>query len=73
MSDEESRMSMAEQIWIAKTDEQLSEASTRLVTYTAEDELVIRAELKRRGVPDPPPTTGSRAMPGAAGSGHWHT
>jgi hypothetical protein len=48
MSDEEIRMTGAEQIWIAKTDEQLAEASTRLVTYTAEGERVIRAELKRR-------------------------
>jgi hypothetical protein len=68
MSDEESRMTRAEQTWIAKTDEQLAEVSTRLVTYTTEDELVIRAELKRRGLPDPPPARGSRAMPAAAGA-----
>jgi hypothetical protein len=39
-----------------------------LLTYTAEDERVIRAELKRRDLPDPPPTRGSRAMPPAAGA-----
>jgi uncharacterized RDD family membrane protein YckC len=68
MSDEESRMTRAEQIWIAKTDEQLAEASTQLVTYTAEGEGVIRAELKRRGLPDPLPITRSNAIPAAAGT-----
>jgi hypothetical protein len=38
-------MTRAEQIWITKTDEQLSEASTQLVTYTAEGERVIRATV----------------------------
>jgi hypothetical protein len=59
-------MTGADQIWKAKTDEQLAEASTQLMTYTGEGETVIRAELKRRGIPDPPPTRRSSAMPAAA-------
>ena len=43
-------MTGADQIWKAKTDEQLAEASTQLMTYTGEGETVIRAELKRRGL-----------------------
>jgi hypothetical protein len=42
-------------IWGSKTDEQLSEAGAHLANYTVEAEQIIRAELKRRGLSEPPP------------------
>ena len=44
----------AEQIWREKPDEDLVEAGEHLSGYTAEGERIIRAELRRRGLPDPP-------------------
>jgi hypothetical protein len=44
----------AEQIWRDKSDEDLVEAGERLFEFTAEGERIIRAELRRRGLPDPP-------------------
>jgi hypothetical protein len=44
----------AEQIWREKSDEYLVEAGERLFEFTAEGERIIRAELRRRGLPDPP-------------------
>ena len=49
-------MNEAEQIWRSKTKEQLSEAGDHLADYTEEGERIIRAELKRMGLPEPPPT-----------------
>lgn len=43
-----------EQIWREKSDEELIEAGERLFEFTAEGERIIRAELSRRGLPDPP-------------------
>ena len=43
-----------EQIWREKSDEDLVEAGERLFEFTAEGERIIRAELRRRGLPDPP-------------------
>jgi hypothetical protein len=43
-----------EQIWRDKPDEDLVEAGERLFEFTAEGERIIRAELRRRGLPDPP-------------------
>jgi len=43
-----------EQIWHEKSDEDLIEAGTRLSEFTSEGERIIRAELRRRGLPDPP-------------------
>ena len=43
-----------EQIWREKPDEDLVEAGERLSEFTAEGERIIRAELRRRGLPDPP-------------------
>ncbi len=40
-------------LWAKKSDEQLINASERLNTFTEEAEYIIRAELKRRGLPDP--------------------
>jgi hypothetical protein len=44
----------AEQIWREKSDEDLAEAGERLSDFTSEGERIIRAELHRRGLPDPP-------------------
>ncbi len=43
-----------EQIWREKSDEDLVEAGERLSEFTLEGERIIRAELRRRGLPDPP-------------------
>ena len=44
----------AEQIWREKSDEDLIEAGDHLSEFTSEGERIIRAELRRRGLPDPP-------------------
>ena len=44
----------AEEIWREKSDEDLVEAGERLSEFTPEGERIIRAELHRRGLPDPP-------------------
>ena len=44
----------AEQIWREKSDDDLIEAGGRLSEFTSEGERIIRAELRRRGLPDPP-------------------
>ena len=44
----------AEQIWREKSDEDLIEAGERLSEFTSEGERIIRAELRHRGLPDPP-------------------
>jgi hypothetical protein len=44
----------AEQIWREKSDEALIEAGGHLSEFTSEGERIIRAELHRRGLPDPP-------------------
>lgn len=46
-------MSDLEQIWRAKSDEDLVEAAATLSDFTEEGQRVIRAELKRRGMEDP--------------------
>jgi hypothetical protein len=43
-----------EQIWREKSDEDLVEAGERLSEFTSEGERIIRAELRLRGLPDPP-------------------
>jgi hypothetical protein len=43
-----------EQIWREKSDEALVEAGEHLSEFTSEGERIIRAELHRRGLPDPP-------------------
>jgi hypothetical protein len=43
-----------ESIWREKSDEDLVEAAERLFEFTPEGERIIRAELCRRGLPDPP-------------------
>jgi len=43
-----------EQIWREKSDEDLVEAGERLFEFTEEGDRIIRAELRRRGLPDPP-------------------
>ena len=52
-------MSESEEIWRAKSDDELLEASEDLSEYTEEGERIIRAELQRRGLPKPDPPIGS--------------
>src|SRR5450759_3253172 len=56
--DETSRglMSDAEATWRSKTDDQIADAATQLSDYTEEGERIIRGELRRRGMADPPQT-----------------
>src|SRR5262249_25473949 len=51
-------MENAEEIWAAKSDDELLEASRELFEYTADGERIIRAELQRRGLPSPDPPIG---------------
>jgi hypothetical protein len=51
-------MQQAESIWHSKTDEEVCKAAERLDDFTEEGDLVIRAELKRRGLPEPAPPVG---------------
>jgi hypothetical protein len=48
----------AEAIWAAKTDDELLEAAGELSEFTEEGEGIIRAELHRRGLPQPDPPIG---------------
>ena len=54
-------MADAEAIWAAKTDDELLEAAGQLSQYTEEGERIIRAELQRRGLPEPDPPIGQCA------------
>jgi hypothetical protein len=49
----------AEAHWRGKRDEELAEAASQLSDYTEEGERIIRAELRRRGMAEPPPTARS--------------
>ena len=51
-------MADAEAIWAAKTDDELLEAARELPEYTEEGERIVRAELQRRGLPQPDPPIG---------------
>lgn len=44
---------VVEQIWRDKTDDEVAEAAGNLSEYTEEAARVIRAELQRRGLPEP--------------------
>ena len=46
-------MTVVEQIWRDKTDDEVAEAAGSLSEYTEEAARVIRAELQRRGLPEP--------------------
>ena len=46
-------MSDADRIWRAKSDDELLEAAADLSEFTADGERIIRAELRRRGLPEP--------------------
>jgi hypothetical protein len=59
-------MENAEEIWAAKSDDELVEASGELFEYTEEGERIIRAELQRRGLPQPNPPIGTCARCGRA-------
>ena len=52
-------MSDSTEIWRAKSDDELLEARKDLSEYTEEGERIIRAELRRRGLPAPDPPVGS--------------
>lgn len=49
-------MTDAEASWRDQTDDQVAKAATQLGDYTEEGERIIRAELRRRGLTEPPPT-----------------
>jgi Lipocalin-like domain/Putative prokaryotic signal transducing protein len=57
-------MEDAEAIWAAKSDDELLKASRELFEYTEAGERTIRAELKRRGLPEPDPPIGKCARCG---------
>jgi len=46
-------MQDGEQVWRSKTDDEVVEAARVLSDYTEEGERIIRAELRRRGLPEP--------------------
>ena len=52
-------MTDVEQIWREKTDDEVAEAASNLSEYTDEAALTIRAELRRRGLPEPPQRDGA--------------
>ena len=45
-----------EKVWRGKADEEVLTASRRLAEYTEEGQRVIRAEMRRRGLDESPPT-----------------
>lgn len=49
-------MSDAQASWRDQTDDQVARAATQLSDYTEEGERIIRAELRRRGLAEPPQT-----------------
>lgn len=68
-------MSNAEQVWRGKADDEVLAAGRHLAEYTEDGERIIRAELRRRGFAEPPPTT-RRSDPesgGQAGISHRYT
>jgi hypothetical protein len=48
-------MMSLEKVWQRKSDRALERAAKELANYNAVTEQVIRAELQRRGMPNPPP------------------
>jgi hypothetical protein len=50
----EVNMDEAEKLWRAKADDELLAAARRLAEYTEEGSGMIRAELRRRGLDEPP-------------------
>ena len=52
-------MSNGERVWSSKTNYEVLEAAEHLSDYAEEDERLIREELRRRGMADPPPTVRS--------------
>ena len=66
-------MADAEGIWAEKTDDELLEAAGELSEYTKEGERIIRAELQRRGLPQPEPPIGECPRCGRSiDRGHLH-
>src|SRR5438874_12491212 len=57
-------MSDADAIWRGKTDDEIAAAAETLSDYTEEGEQIIRAELRRRGLPEPPKPIGRCAACG---------
>jgi len=51
-------MSEAEEIWRSRSDDQVIAAADALAEYSEEGEQAIRAELRRRGLSEPPPPLG---------------
>jgi ribosomal protein L37E len=66
-------MTDAEGIWATKTDDELLEAAEELSEFTEEGERIIRAELQRRGLPQPDPPIGQCSRCGRSiGRGRLH-
>jgi len=59
-------MADADDIWAAKSDEELLQAASELGEFTEEGERIIRAELRRRGLPPPDPAVGRCSRCGKA-------
>ena len=51
-------MADVQAIWTAKSDDELLDAAQELSEFTEEGERIIRAELHRRGLPQPDPPIG---------------
>lgn len=51
-------MTDLEEIWRQKSDQELAEGARHLAEYTQEGQRVIRAELRRRGLAEPPDDEG---------------
>ena len=56
-------VTVVEQIWRDKTDDEVAEAACNLTEYTEEAARVIRAELQRRGLPEPDTDADSLPIP----------
>lgn len=57
-------MTDADDLWAARSDEELLRAASELDEYTEEGERIIRAELRRRHLPPPAPAVGRCARCG---------
>jgi hypothetical protein len=62
---------MSENIWQQRSDEELIHASANLFEYTRVGEDLIRAELRRRSLPEPPVTKRSDTIGDGAEISHF--
>lgn len=57
-------------VWGSKTDDELRAAASALADYTEEGEQNIRAELRHRDLPEPPPPIGTCPSCGRSFAAH---